>query len=340
MTKQTKQHIKKNKKTKTKKYRGGSNSQGIFDIIGDRLKTYSGNVSGYIADKGLRLVGLQPIKQSNEPDNKEVSTNAVDNKIGQISDAASNTVSGLASNAKSIGSDIVNVFDKSSAAIVGQVNDVLESPKVGQSLNGALQETAEIGTKLLQNFNNNISNNPVFKEEVKEALDNVADYANIVVEAMDEPINNAIDELNDAAVEAASGAASGVVKVGTDALAAVPGAGAIIEVGKMANDASAAVGDVVEAASKTTSTLANVIEETSENLQEGLDKLNEKKESMEEGINKINQLKQVQKGGQIIYNRVNKSLEEFEKPLQSGGSKTRRKLFKRKLKSKKVRFNI
>lgn len=329
MTKQTRRN-KKNKNKKTNKYFGGNSnefekSKGVFDIIGNKLSTYSGEAAKYAEDKGLRLLGLQPIENNANSDNPP--TNNIDNKIGEMSDAASGVVSGI----KSIGSDIVNVFDKGSAALVGQINDVLESPKVGQSLSGALEETAEIGTKLLQNFNETIGNNPELKQQVELALDNASDYAEIAVDAMDEPINKAIDNLNEAGTKAAAGAVSGIVKVGTDALAAVPGAGAVIEVGKMANDASAAVGDVVEAASQATSTLSKVVEETSKNLEEGINKLEERK-----------------KEGMQIVNRTNKSLDNFNNPLkssiiqksQTAGNKTRRKFFRRRIKSKRVRFAI
>jgi ABC-type transporter Mla subunit MlaD len=97
----------------------------------------------------------------------------------------------------------------------------------------------------------------------------------------------------------------------------------------MLNDASAAAGDVVEAASKAASTVSKVVEETSENIEEGVRELQEKK-----------------KIAQQIVNRTNKSIDTFENPLPmtnnktTGGRKTKRSLFKRKLKTKRVRFAI
>ena len=319
MNKQTKRNRK--AKNQTKKYYGGKSmvsedSRGVFDLIGDKLSGYSGKAFDYVKNKGLRLAGLQPINQS-ESNN---STNDVDTKINEISDGASGIVS-----------DVKNVFDKGSAAIIENINDVLQSPKVGESLNEAAEETAEIGEKLLENFNEKFES-PEFKEEAKIALDNAADYANIAVEAMDEPINKAVDQLNEAGTKAASGAISGIIKVGTDALAAVPGAGAIIEIGKIANDASKAVGDVASASSQAASTISKVVEETSKNLDEGLDKLDEKK-----------------KEAMQISNRTNKSIKSFENPIgnavktigKTGGAhKTKRRLLKRKAKSKRVRFSI
>ena len=338
MNKQTKR-IRRNRKNKTRKYYGGAvevteKSKGIFDVIGDKLSGYSGKALDYVKNKSLRLVGLQPIKQ---PEAEQITTTQdVDQKINEIGDSASGVVS-----------DVKNVVDKGSAALIGNINDALESPEVGESLNEVAEETAEISEKLLENFNEKLST-PKMKEETKEALDNAAEYADIAVEAMDEPINKAVDQLNEAGTKALSGVVSGLVKVGTDALAAVPGAGAIIELGKMANDATAAAGDVVEATSDATSTISKVVEETSKNIDEGLDKLHEEKEALNPDIN-LNPdttLKQLNKDGLNISNRVDKSINQFENPVssvpivQQGGKKTRRKLLKHKRKSKRVRFAI
>lgn len=334
MNKQTKRIRRNRIKNKSRKHYGGSlqgvqkpqftdESKGIFDIIGDKLSGYSGKAFNYVKDKGLRLAGLQPIKQP-EVNN---STQEVDQKISEISDAASGVVS-----------DIKNVADKGSAAIISNINEVLGSSDVNKTVTEAVHETAEIGEKLLENFNEAVSS-PEIKEEAKIALDNAADYADIAVEAFDEPINKAMDSLNEAGTKAASGAISGLIKVGTDALAAVPGAGAIIELGKIANDTSAAVGDVVEAASDATSTISKVVEETSKNIDNGLDKLEEKKASM-------NSFNKLSTDGLNVTNRVNKSINQFENPVKSvpsilkGGKKTRRKLLKHKGKTKSVRFVI
>ena len=348
MNKQTKR-IRRTRKNKTHKYYGGAvevddKSKGIFDIIGSKLSGYSGKAFTYVKDKGLRLAGLQLIKQPVETDN---STQEVEQKISEIGDAASGIIS-----------DVKDVFDKGSAAVLENINDVLESPKVGETLTEAASETAEIGEKLLKNFNESLST-PELKEETKIALDNVAQYANIAVEALDEPLNKAVDELNEAGTKAASGAISGLVKVGTDVLAAVPGAGAIVEVGKIVNDASRAIGDVASAASEATSTLSKVIEETSKNIDEGLDKLEEKKEGLSNSMNfkpDMNltpdknlkpevSFNQLNKEGLNVSNRVDKSINQFENPVSSapvltGGKKTRKKFLKSKGKSKRVRFVI
>jgi hypothetical protein len=348
MNKQTKGNRRHRMKNKTKKYFGGKakvnkfdeKSEGIFDFIGDKLSSYTGKIVDYTKEKGLRLVGLQPIKKDEEPEVSD-STKEVDEKLNKIGDAASglvsnisNSTTGLISDAEQIGSDVVKVFDKGSAAAIEQINDVLESPKIENSITEAAEETAEIGEKLLENFNEKLSS-PELKEEAKIALDNTADYADIAVEAMDEPVNKAIDQLNEAGTKAVSGAAAGLIKVGTDSLAAVPYMGSVIELGKIVNDTSKAIGDVASAATEASSTVSKVVEQVSENIDEGLDKLDEKK-----------------KEGEKILSRTDKSIESFENPIEKaskevkksvtkgGGYKTKKRLFKNKAKSKRVRFAI
>ena len=301
MTKQTKR-VRKSKnrsknRTKSIKYYGGAlevekdtNSKGIFTLIGDKLSNYTGKITNYIKDKGLRLAGLEPIKKEND-----IVPQEVDQKVNEIGSAAS----GLA------------------ASVMENVNEVLGSPQLQNSLNNTASETAEIGTNLLENVNEKLST-PQFKEAATKVIDNVADYTNIIVKAIDEPLNNSIDTLNEAGTKAMSGIASGAIKVGTDALAAVPGAGAVIELGKMANDASAAAGDVVEATSDATTAVANIVKETTENMKEGIDDLKNK------------ELEAKQIGG-----RINKSIHLFENPLQRGGGrKTRRKFLNNNAKSR------
>ena len=332
MNKQTKR-MRRNRKNKTRKYYGGAvevtnKSEGIFDLIGDKLSGYSGNAFDYVKDKGLRLAGLQPIKQSIEP---AESTREVDQKINEIGDS----VSGIVSTVK-------NVVDKGSAAVIENINDVLKNPVVGASLNEAATETAQVGVNLLENFNKSLST-PELKEQTKLGFDTAAQYADIVVKSMDKPINNAVDELNEAGTKAASGAITGAIKVGANAMSAVPYLGAVISMGKIVNDVSKAAGDVSEAASDATSTVSKIVEETSKNIDKGLDELDEKEKTStfkpDETFKKLN------KDGLNVSNRVNKSIDQFENPINSapvlsGGKKTRRRLFKNKGKSKRVRFAI
>ena len=372
MNKQTKR-IRRSRKNKTHKYYGGAvevddKSKGIFDIIGDKITGYSGKAINYVKDKGLRLVGLQPIQHPEVE--QSAATQEVDQKVNEIGSAASEIIG-----------DVKDVVDKGSAAILGNINDVLESPRVGETLTEAAGETAQIGEKLLETFNEKLST-PEMKEEAKVALDNAAEFAEIAVDALDKPLNKAVDQLNASGSRAASGIATGLIKVGTDALSAVPGAGAVIEVGKIVNDASRALGDVVGAASEASSTVSKVVEETSKNITEGIEKLEAKKESMADSITppdvnlnpdinlkpdinlnpdvnlnpdinlnpSVNlkpgeTLNELNKVGGSISNRVEKSIKQFENPVNSapvltGGKKTRKKFLKSKGKSKRVRFAI
>lgn len=322
---------------------------GIFDVIGDKLATFSGNVAGYVENKGLRLLGLKKIKDG-EPI-KNVPVSEVDKKIETISDSATNAVSGIAAQASAIGEDIVKVADGTSAAILENVNDVLESPKVERSVVETAKKTAKDAVNLLNKVNVALDT-PELKAATEDALDNVADYAEVAVDAMDKPINKAIDTLNKSGAEAASGVGSGLIKVATDMAGAVPGVGAVIDAGKALNDGSAAVGKVVEAASTTVEAVSDAVEQTSENFKEGIEKLNEAKNAVAEKTDVLgkgaNSLNKLNKQGLDTLNRVNSSMEEFQNPLKSnvaaaaagGGRKTRRKLFKRKAKSKRVRFAI
>lgn len=325
MKKYTK-HIKRNKsksKTRTRKYYGGAEanisaqasdplktktsmfekSKGVFDIAGEKLSTMLGKSTEYLKSKGLRLLGLKPIKEE-----KEVQPPA---EIKELNE----NVSGIVTEAEKVGTNILK-----------NVNDNLSSEEVKETISETAEKTAEISEKILENFNKNFST-PELKEETKKALENAADYSEIVVEAMDEPLNKGIDVLSEAGTKAASGIASGAVKVGTDIVAAIPGVGAIVDMGKMLNDGSAALGDVVEAGSQATSTISKIVEETSENVEKGVEELEEKK----------------REAGQI-QKRTDQSINEFENPIPqtvtTGGNKSRRKKNKLKKKSKRVRFAL
>ena len=258
---------KRNKKHKrTRKYYGGSpppatvntnsgaafkSNEGVFNILGNKLSGFASSALNYIEEKALRAAGLKKIQDDKTDAN---GNNVVEDGVNKASGFVSNTIN--------------------------NVNNKLNSPEVQGSITAAAQDFSETGAKLLGNFNQ-VASSPLLKEQVKIAADNASDYAKIVVEAMDEPINEAADSFNKAGVKAASGLVSGAIKVGTDAMAAVPGAGAVIEVGKMLNDGSKAAGDVVEAVSDASETFSKVVKETSENIDKGLDNIEAKKQRVE-----------------------------------------------------------
>jgi hypothetical protein len=357
MNKKTKRAKRVSNKTKNRRYRGGAMnpqqlssvqsvesqnlssvkpeghfkpSEGIFTLLGNKIKGLASGAVGYVEDKGLRLVGLQKIDNDETPP-VNAETAKIDNQIN----AAGETASGLLSDvkeiagsavdaAKGIADSAVDAANKVAAAGVEQVNDVLESPVIENSVSEAASETADIVEKSLDVFNEKLSD-PKIKEEAAEALNNVADYAELGVKALDKPLNKAVDELNKAGTKAATGLGVGAVNVVTSMMSAVPGLGAVIGLGKIANAASAAAGNVVEAVSDATATAGELVAATGDNLKDGVKELEEKKREA---------LK--------ISNRTNESINKFLPPAEpvGGGHKTRRNLIKRKGKSKRVRFAI
>jgi hypothetical protein len=212
----------------------------------------------------------------------------------------------------------VHLANKSKEYVIQNINDFIESPKISK--------IAESGENYLKDINDKIEN-PVFKKQVNDTLENISDYSELTLKAMDKPIDDAIIKLNDAGTKATSGIVSSSIKVGTDALAAIPGIGAFIELGKIANDASKGVSSVVEASSQAAETVDDFLTETNKN------------------ITKLSNIKQ--QGGEII-DRTIDSINNFHKqiPISSlpsamkGGNKTKKRFFRRKNKTKRVRFNL
>jgi hypothetical protein len=301
--------------------------EGIFDIVGDKASNFALETSDFLKNKTLRLFGLQPINE----DESNNTSQEVDESVNKLSNAAS----GVLANVQSIGNDVASVVNKGSAALIGNINDVLESPKVETSVTEAAKETVEIGTKLLNKFNKNL-NNPEFKEATKEALDNVGDYAKIGVEALNEPLDQAIDEINQAGNKAAAGVAAGVVKVGTDALGAVPGVGAIIDVGKMINDGTKAASTVVEAGTEATEAASELFIKTNEGIKQGIKELEEKKkEAMDISNRTSDSINQFHTPSLDLSDKINKVASK-----SGGGKKSKKRLLKRKDKTKRVRFAL
>ena len=303
---------KNNIKNKTFK-RGGDGPdeerKGVIDIIGDKIGDLTSSVVDKAEDIGLNALGLEKIHKSNENNN-------VNQNLEKISDSASGVIS-----------NVENVVNKTSAAVINNVNEVLASQTVNESVEEAGKETAEITGKLAETFNEAMDN-PEVKAEVEEAIKNASEVATVVAKSAEEPIKEVARVSVEAGSDALGAASAGVIKVGTDMLSAIPYFGAIIDLGKMINDGSKAASAVVEAGSEAAETASDAFLETKEKVKKGLEELDEKKKMAEQ-----------------ISNRTTKSINQFENPLQSttqsaGGRKTKRRLFKRKTKSKRVRFAI
>lgn len=303
--------IKEKRKNKTCKKGGDSSTdkrKGVIDIVNEKIGDATSSVISKVQDVGLNALGLEKI---NEPDNKN---NDVDVKKDE--DRAPGIVSGIS-----------NVVDKTSANVINDVNEVLASEAVNKHVENAAKETADIAAKLSENFNDAM-NDPEVKEEVDKAIENVADITTVAIKSAEEPLQEAVKVGVESGNKALGAASGGIIRVGTDMLAAIPYVGAIIEVGKILNDGSKAASAVVEAGTEAVETASDAFVETSENMKQGLKELEEKKKMAEH-----------------ISNRTTKSINDFENPLPAtkqtaGGRKSKRRLFKRKSKTKRVRFAI
>jgi hypothetical protein len=285
--------------------------KGIIDVAADKFGNAASAVVNKVQDVGLYALGLQRINKS-----QNQTTENVDSNIDKIGDAASGIVS-----------DVGNVVNKTSTSVVDNANNALCSNSVSENIQAAAEKTANITSNLAEKFNDAMDN-PEVKEKVEKAIEHAADIGTVVVKSAEKPLQEAVIVGVNAGNKALGAASSGAVRVVTDIAAAVPGLGAIIDFAKALNDGSRAFSAVVEAGSEAVGSASDAFMETSKNVKQGLKELSEKK-----------------KMSQLISNRTTKSIDNFENPLPvtpetTGGSKTRRRFFKRKAKSKRVRFAI
>jgi len=303
--------IKRSRKNKTSKIGGDGSSdkrKGIIDIANEKIADATSSVIGKMGDAGLYALGLEKI---NKPDDKDI-----DVDIKKVTDTASG-----------IASDISNTVDKTSANVINDVNEVLDSDVVNKHVENAAKDTADITSKLSKNFNDAM-NDPDVRENVDKAIENVADISTVAIKSAEKPMQEAVKVGIESGNKALGAASGGIIRVGTDMMAAIPYVGAIIEVGKILNDGSKAASAVVEAGSEAIETASDAFVETTENMKQGLKELEEKKKLAEQ-----------------ISNRTTKSINDFENPIPAtkqtaGGRKSKRRLFKRKSKTKRVRFAI
>jgi len=289
---------------------------GVIGYLGDEVKSGIGKIASIAEDAGLRAIGLEKINGTEENDNQE-------NKVSDITNAVSGVVSNISNNIK-------NVADKSSAAIIDNVNQVLGSDVVKENIQQVAENTASILKDNAKIFNAAL-NDPEVKEELIQAINNGAEMGNVAIEAARGPINKGAEVIAEAIPNAMASASSGAVKVLTDFAAAVPGVGGVIDMLKAFNDGSKAVSGVIESTSDAINAGSDLIIKTKENFKKGMELLEKNKKLAEQ-----------------ISNRTSKSINDFENPLDkykniyqsAGGRKTKRRLLKRKAKSKRVRFAV
>lgn len=292
--------------------------QGVFDIIGNKISNVASSTATNVGDLGLRLVGLERIEKTDEEEKPQEKVDENLEKVNEGIEKIGDTASGIVNT-------LENVADKTGAVILDNVNEVLGSDAVKQTTEEVAENTAEIVKENLEVFNNAL-NNPEVKAEVEETIEHIGDVGAVVVEAAEKPIEKAVDVASNSLVKATGATLAGIIKIGTDVVAAIPGVGAVVDLGKMLNDGSKAASAVVEAGSEAVEVASDAFIETKEGIEKGLEVLEENKKMAEE-----------------ISNRTTKSIDDFENPVSTitkGGRKTRRRLFKRKAKSKRVRFSI
>ncbi len=208
--------------------------------------------------------------------------------------------------------DAVNVVDVAASAGVEVIGNVLP-------------ETAERGKEIIQSINNTL-NRDEMKAIAKNTLENVVVYGEIMDKALDQ---NTLNKLNQLVSKVGTTVSEAAVNTAINVAGGVPLLGIVVAAAKVLTNGTNAVADVNESIS----TAKNIITDIKENVDEILNKFKEQKKEV----------------GQIA-SRTAESINEFKDPLNKAnaisqanaisGGKTRRKLFKRNIKSKRVRFDI
>lgn len=217
---------------------------------------------------------------------------------------------------------VISTVDKTGATILNNVNEVLASDQVDQTTKQAAQDTSDILKRISQNMNEKLDN-PETKAEIGKAIENIGDMSSLLVKAMKDPVNEAINNTAGTIQNAAPKLGAAVTKTAWDMAGALPPLNILIEGINVVNDLTKAASAVAKATTEISETTSNAIGEVKKNL---LKELDEKK-----------------KISQQISNRTVDSIREFENPNTNqvaGNRKTRRRFFKSKVKTKRVRFLI
>lgn len=280
---------------------------GTISLVQDALKDGFLKATNLVKGATLNALGLQEKNPSND----------------EYESQDQNTLS----SSPGIFGKVSELANRTGATVVEGLNNVLENNLVKDSLQGAAEKTADSLKENLEVFNDAL-NNPQVKEQVVEAISNAGVIGNALVQATKEPLNNFAENVVDEIPNLASAAQSGLIKVGTDIAGAIPGLGAGIDMLRAANDGARAFSNSVEAVSNMIDAGADLIKETTASYGNIMKELEKNKELARK-----------------ISDRTNASINEFTNPLSqsiqaAGKSKTRRRLFKQKAKSKRVRFSF
>jgi hypothetical protein len=314
--------FKKNKKNKTIR-KGGScdyeGREGIVEILGNKMKGVASSAASTLADTALRFAGLERIKDPSQYREEE-------QDVEQITESTSTPASRENyDDDSSFGCRVLDIMDRTGGIIFNDINDLLGSDEFKQTTKQAAQQTAALIRENAKTFNDAL-NDPDVRLQVEEAIKKAGEISDMVVKYGEKPFNRAVDTAAKAAQKAASAAVTGTVKVGTDALSAMPFLGSVVSVGNMVNNTSKAACAMSEAGSDMVQAVSDAVIETNRSVRKGLSELEEKKKMNEQ-----------------ISNRINNSINNFENPTvtqTTGGYRTRRRFFKPTAKSRRVRIVI
>lgn len=356
---------KSNESNESNESNDSNNDEGVITILKQKLKTMAESTGEYLKNKSLRLLGLQTIKNNEEniPQNEE------NEQTKQIDETLKNVGTGVISNINTVGKDIVDVANKGSASILENVNEVLGSPQLNETITEAVGNTKDILSNDLKTLNATVDD-PEFKTELKESLDNISEYAKIGVDALDKPLDKFTDKIGESAKTLTEKVGEGVVSDIETAAMETP-IGPLVALTKIANNAAETATAVSKTVAETAKGTQNLIEETKEkyddlthkadsiskfgdavnpiNLHNNLhsDLMNKAdsisklgNDSINDSLQKLQPIKQ--DGGKIV-NRIYESIQQFENPnsiLLNDYKKTKKNLLKPKGKSKRVKFAV
>lgn len=235
---------------------------------------------------------------------------------------------------KQAGRTAVDILNKGLGLILNQVNTILAGSGLQTSVDAEATRATELVTDIFSRVAEKLRD-PKLQEQARLAGDELAVYAEILVEAMREPLTELVGVLSQSGLKATSAITVGIIKVVTDAMAAVPGLGAVMEIGKIANDVSRAVSDAAEAGSNATTAASKAVFDVTENVKEALAK--DKPVNQESASQVVNpetelsdpnmiggghknmklalaELARAQRAGKKIENRTRLEIAKFENP--------------------------
>ena len=164
-----------------------------------------------------------------------------------------------------VGEKASELLDIATTAVLQKANTFLENSGV----ESAVDAEADKATKKVTSMFNRITEilaDPELQQAAARTGKEVGDYTTILIDAMREPLSELAVVVAEADLNATGAILAGIIKVVTDAMAAVPGLGAVIEFGKISNDVAGATGDVVHSGTTAVTAASRFIYEITQNI--------------------------------------------------------------------------